>query len=900
MRKATLIQNPLVLNLVVMIAYLVTAKLALGMAEHGYASPFWPPSGISLAALLLGGMGMLPGVFLGAFFVNWQVDSASVTALQIAFGNSLEALTALLLTNKFITRRYFFNDPHNIFKLTLIAVVSCALAAVIGSHAVTDWSSSGAMDQFKRIWLVWWLGDLVGILIFTPLIMVFAREYKSPDSSLLEVFGYTIASIILALIVFGGWTVVEMTHAPLAFLPIPLLIAVGYRFGYRGSTLLVLFIALSAINGTLAGYGPFVSEDIPQSLLIQQVYMCCISLCGLLLCSVILEREKARAAMQRLSAKLEIGINRATEQLREKNETLQLQQEALSSTVQELKTNERRYRALFENAPEAVVLFSLEQDRFIDVNDNALKLYGYSREELLKLSVRDVSPEEQPDGTLSAERAKYHIEKALAGDYESFTWTHINSRRDPVACEVRLVPFPAIDDVVVRGSVTNIEQRLKTEERLLELTTYDALTGLYNRNAFLQFLEQNVKEAERSGFEFSVLVIDLDGFKRINDSMGHDHGDRLLCAVADRLRACCRSSDLIARLGGDEFTLLVKAEKDIDQARLADKLLGALSEAFDIGGHSIFLSGSIGISHYPVDGIESKEILKNADLATYRAKSAGGNSYQFFTLEMKERIERQMQLEMELRHALTLGQLELFYQPQIDLSTNSLIGLECLLRWNHPQEGVLYPGTFIDVAEQSGLICQIGEWVVHQSCQQAAQWQQEIKQTLPVSINISARQFQDHVVLEKQIKEALDCTGIKPSMLELELTESMLMDNVNNAITVLSNLRKLGVRAAIDDFGTGYSSLSYLKQFSTDKLKIDRSFINEIEQDLDDAAIVKATIAMAHGLGLKVIAEGVENEGQKTYLQQLGCDEIQGYLVSPALPADELIEFLYREGYLAE
>lgn len=895
-----LVRTPFFLNILVLIAYFVTAKLALGMAEHGYASPFWPPSGIGLSALILGGPVLLPGVFLGAFLVNWQVDSASVTALQIAFGNSLEAFVAFVLTRKFISRRYFLNYPRHIFSFTLIAVTACALAAVIGAHAVTDWSAQGAWQQAQRIWLVWWLGDLVGILIFVPLLLVFSQSYKSPVRSLYEVLGFVTGSVLLFLMVFGGWTLGDMHNAPFAFLPLPLLIAVGYRFGVRGSSLFALVLALAAINGTLAGYGPFVSENIPQSLLVQQVYMCCIALCGLLFCAVTWEREKARNALKRFSLKLESGIQGATEQLREQNQTLEDQQKELNLTVQELKTNEGRYRALFENAPEAVVLFSLKQDRFIDANDNALELYGYTRDELLKLSVGDVSPDEQPCGGVSADLAKYHIEKALAGDQESFIWTHKNSRNLPVVCEVRLVPFPTIDDLVVRGSVTNIEDRIKAEERLTQLATYDHLTGLYNRKTLLEFLDQSVKESQRSGSEFSVLFIDLDGFKRINDSLGHDVGDLILCAVADRIRSCCRTSDIVARLGGDEFTLLVKSGKGIDQARLADKILKSISKSFDIAGTTIFLSGSIGISHYPTDGKESMELLKNADLAMYRAKSEGRNCYQFFTFEMKTKIERQVQLEMELRHALTINQFELYYQPQIDLHQHRLVGLECLIRWNHPKEGLLFPGAFIEVAEQSGLISQIGEWVIHQACQQVASWQAKMGVSLPVAVNLSARQFHDPVSVESQVQEAIECSGISPSLLELELTESLLMDNVGNAITVLHNLRDMGVKVAIDDFGTGYSSLAYLKQFSVDKLKVDRSFVSEIEKSSDDAAIVRATIAMAHSLGLRVIAEGVETEAQRQYLTDLGCDEMQGYLISPALPADEVIGFLKEEGYLTE
>jgi len=1002
-------------NLILATIYFITAKVALGMAEEGYASPFWPPSGIAIAALLQGGCRLLPGVFLGAFCVNWQVDQLSLTALQIAVGNSLEALVACFLVNRFISRRYFLNYFRKVIHFTLYVMLAAALGASIGSHAVTNWQAEQPLAQYWHIWEVWWLGDVVGTLVFAPLILAFFRNYQAPQRSWWEITLFAALIGGTSTVVFGGWSPVELGNAPFAFLPLPLLMAVAYRFTLRGSTLTVLFLSLAAINGTLAGFGPFVSEDISRSLLLQQVYICSVALCGLLLCPVIHERARAQLALQRLSGQLERRISLATEELVGKNAILHEKQEEQAVLIDALRTSEHRYYALFENAPEAVVLFSLNSGRFVDANDNALALFGYTRAQMMNLSVADISPGTQANGEPSQELAMRHIEQAMAGDDCCFEWLHLDAKGQSVHCEVRLVPFPSQEDRLVRGSVTVIEERLQAEdrrrltaklfentseaviitdaqqriievndafsrvsgyeaqeviglpqreflfgpqkedtdeeiwrkvsadgrwkgeicgrrkngelypkwltvsqvhsregdvthylgqftditeakakeERLIELATVDHLTGLYNRSSLLQILKQAIADSGRTEQDFAVLFIDLDGFKRINDSLGHDVGDQVLRAVAERLQQNSRSSDLVARLGGDEFTVLVKEPHNgVDQARLAQKMLTALAEPYQLEDNLLHLTASIGISRYPEDGAECKELLRNADMAMYRAKSSGRNSYQFYTIEMKAQVQRQLNLENELRGALSRDEFRLHYQPQIDLQSGRLIGVEALIRWQHPAQGLVFPGYFIDVAEQSGLISDIGNWVLHEACRQARAWQREEELSLPVAVNLSARQFQNPEMLLEQVNSALSTSGLSASLLELEITESMLMQNVHEALDTLATLREAGIKIAIDDFGTGYSSLAYLKLFAADKLKIDRAFVRDLEHDQDDAAIVRATVALAHSLSLKVIAEGVENEAQKSYLSGLGCDQMQGFLLAKPLPPEELISFV--------
>ncbi|MDI3324507.1 EAL domain-containing protein [Pontibacterium granulatum] len=1015
MRLTATVLPPLTKNLLLALVYFLTAKLALGMAVDGYASPFWPPTGIAVAAILLGGYRLLPGVFLGAFTVNWQVDQLSLTALQIAIGNSLEAFLVGFLVSRFVSRRYFLNYYRQVIHFTVCVMAAAALGAAVGSHAVTTWQAENPFAQFLHIWNVWWLGDVVGALVFAPLILSFARRYKTPQRNWREKVLFVVLVVSVGGIVFGGWGAIELNNAPFAFLPVPLLVAVAYRFVHRGSALSVLFLALTAINGTLAGYGPFVSDDIPHSLLLQQVYVCCLALCGLLLCAVIHERERAQQALQRLSNRLEGQVKRATRELVEKNATLRQKQREQASLIVDLRTSENRYRAIFDNAPEAVVLLSLNTFRFVDANDNALSLFGYSHEQMMGLSVKDISPPYQPNDEPSAEMAKAYIERAMMGDACCFEWQHLNAKGYGVQCEVRLVQFPSREDRLVRGSITVIEERVKAEERrrltaklfentseaviitdnaqniievndafcrisgysaqqvigkphqafvfapqeeelyrhvwqvveekgrwqgevlgrrrngelypksltlsevrssdghvthylgqftditeakakeerLIELATFDHLTGLYNRSAFLQNLKQAVADSSRSGREFAVLFVDLDGFKRINDSLGHDFGDQVIRIAAERLKQNTRVNDLVSRLGGDEFTLLVREpQAGIDQARLAEKVLTTLAKPYQVGDKTIHLTASIGISRYPADGGECKELLRTADLAMYRAKNSGKNNYQFYTAEMKAQVQRQLRLETELHDALLRNEFRLHYQPQIELRSGRLVGMEALIRWQHPELGLLYPGEFIDVAEQCGLICDIGNWALHEACNQARLCQRRTGQSIQVAVNLSARQFHNPRDLLDQVDNALSSSDLPASLLELEITESMLMEDVHAALGTLVALRDKGISIAIDDFGTGYSSLAYLKQFSADRLKIDQAFVRDLEHDPDDAAIICATVALAHSLKLQVIAEGVENEAQKNFLIGLGCDEMQGYLVAKPMPPDALVNFI--------
>src|ERR1039457_974001 len=440
----------------------------------------------------------------------------------------------------------------------------------------------------------------------------------------------------------------------------------------------------------------------------------------------------------------------------------------------------------------------------------------------------------------------------------------------------------------VIGTYEDITERKVAEERVQYLAYYDALTGLPNRTLLQDRLTKALASARRRKDKVALLFLDLDRFKTINDSLGHSVGDLVLKEVAERLKKWAREQDTVARVGGDEFLIVLTAVKDAsDAAVAAERLMNAMTAEFVAQGHSVGISCSVGISIFPEHGRDGETLIKNADAAMYCAKESGRNNVRFFANDMNAQAVEQLTLENGLRLALEKKELFLVYQPQMEIATGRITGLEALLRWQHPELGLVPPDKFIRIAENSGLIMPIGEWVLRTACSQARKWQDEGLLAVPVAVNVSAIQFRQEDFCEL-IRRVLNETGLAPQYLELELTESLLLANADVTLSVIQELKAMGLTLAIDDFGTGYSSFSYLKQFRVSKLKIDRLFIRDVAVNPDDAAITTAIISMAKSLNLKVIAEGVEDEAQMSFLRAHQCDEIQGYYFSKPLTVDKV------------
>ncbi len=457
--------------------------------------------------------------------------------------------------------------------------------------------------------------------------------------------------------------------------------------------------------------------------------------------------------------------------------------------------------------------------------------------------------------------------------------------------------------VRITGTVQDITERKRAEEQVRFFAYHDSLTGLTNRRSFVERLKEALAQAHRHGRLVGMLFLDLDNFKRINDTLGHSVGDELLRGVAERLVQCTRQTDYVARreapreravsrLGGDEFTVLLsEIASTEDAARVAERIIDVLREPLFVGRHELIIGASIGITVYPLDGQDVETLLRNADTAMYQAKEKGKNNYQFFAEAMNAAALKRMAIERKLRRALETDVLQLYYQPQRDFRTGRVTGVEALLRWQDPELGILSPAEFIPLAEETGLIVPLGEWVLRQACRQAAAWRKQGFGRIRVAVNVSPLHLK-HDSLVKHLVRTLWDTGMDASCLEIEITENALIQGQEAVVKVLEEMKRIGVSVALDDFGTGYSSLSYLKRFPVDAVKIDRSFVRDLVVDSDDAAITAAIISIARNLRLRVIAEGVETQAQSRFLAEHGCDEMQGFLFSPPLTAQAAGELL--------
>ncbi|HSO07114.1 MAG TPA: EAL domain-containing protein [Pelomicrobium sp.] len=551
-----------------------------------------------------------------------------------------------------------------------------------------------------------------------------------------------------------------------------------------------------------------------------------------------------------------------------------------------LRASEQRYMLAMEGASDGMwEIHTASKELY--VSPRLLSMLGY-----------------EPDTLRDAASWEALIHPEDVEDYRREVAAHLKGTTDHLECEYRLRAangeylwvfsrgIAARDrygkPLRLAGSIVDITQRKRAEARIEHLATRDALTGLPNRLLLNDRLAQYIHTSRRSNQSFAVLFIDLDRFKTINDSLGHDVGDELLREVATRLESCMRKEDTLARLGGDEFVVALHGIRNAsDAAQVAQKVLKRLHQPYALPGRTLSSSCSVGIAIYPYDGEDIATLMKNADTAMYHAKDRGRNNYQFFSADMTAKALERLTVENDLRRAIERGEFTLHFQPQVNVRSGEVDGAEALVRWQHPERGLISPHRFIAVAEETGLIAPLGEWVLQAACEQAQTWQRAGYPRVKVAVNLSVGQFLKHGDLVRAVNRILAHTGLDPACLELEITESLLLSNVEEHVLTLQKLGKIGTPLSVDDFGTGYSSLSYLKRLPIDVLKIDRTFVRDLETDPDDAAIVSAIMALARSLKLKVVAEGVETLGQLDALKRLDCDWYQGFLFSKPLAAEE-------------
>ena len=556
------------------------------------------------------------------------------------------------------------------------------------------------------------------------------------------------------------------------------------------------------------------------------------------------------------------------------------------SDVTALKRREASFRLLFDNNPMPMWVFDAKTSDFLGVNDAAVQHYGYSRVTFLRMKLQQIWPKDEwatHSQALQQVGDAYHSER---------TWRHLKADGSEIQVLTfgRRVTFDDRDGYLV--AVVDITERRQAEARIAYMAHHDGLTDLPNRELFQERLKQALAGGRPGNDRVAALCVDLDLFKNVNDSFGHPIGDRLLRSVADRLRSQVLGNNLVARLGGDEFAVILTNVVSPNEASdYATRLIKTLSDAYEIDGIEVVIGASIGIALSPGDGETSEELMRNADMALYRAKSDGGGVHRFFEREMDRQAQKRRDMELDLRRAFANGEFELHYQPLVDIAADRISGFESLLRWRHPQRGMISPADFIPVAEDIGLIVALGEWVLREACTEAAKWPADVK----VAVNLSPVQFRSRNLVQVVIS-ALAHSGLSPRRLELEITESLFLAETEANLAILHQLRELGVSISMDDFGTGYSSLSYLRSFPFDKIKIDRSFVKDLAQRSDCVAIVRAISGLGRSLNITTTAEGVETVDQLDWLRAEGCNEVQGFLFSAAKPAAEVEALLFRFG----
>lgn len=575
---------------------------------------------------------------------------------------------------------------------------------------------------------------------------------------------------------------------------------------------------------------------------------------------------------------------------------------ALQAEKQTAQENAERLRVVIDNADEGII--ALDPAGLVQsFNAAAERIFGYTGPEILGRNADLFMP------VTPGNPGKF-----LVTGHSEAIGRHKQGKEFPIEIVVSKAFEQALSQFIC--IVRDITERKQVQEKLNFLANYDSLTNLPNRNLFKDRLTQALLRASRNNTLVALMFLDLDRFKTINDTLGHGSGDRLLQQVAKLLQNALRASDnilfthakqptdalngenyTVSRLGGDEFTIILEDIANVDAIGVvAQKILAVFGQPVLLGVHEIYVSASIGIAVYPFDDIDQDNLVKHADTAMYRSKELGRNNFQFYTKNLNPEANNRLALETDLRRAIERNEFILYYQPKIDLASNEIVGVEALLRWQHPVKGLISPLDFIPILEETGLIIPVGDWALRNACMQNKVWQMSGLKPLQMAVNLSVRQFMQ-TDLTKRVADALQAANLEPSLLELEITESLLMKHTDFNISMLAELSALGVRISIDDFGTGYSSLSYLKRFSVHALKIDRSFVRDLASDADDSAIVRAVIALANNLGLEVIAEGIETEEQLTMLRDLGCHQGQGYLLGRPMLGESLAAYLRERSH---
>ena len=862
--------------------YLILARLSVQITIfESPISPIWLPAGFSLAMVFIYGNNSLPGIFLGALvssaldFLFTSGSLINTLALTISF-TALNTLQPYLIYNFFSSvtnTKYPFDKDRSLLAFLLGSVIVIVISSTLFTLLSNFFTETPSTNSTSML-LVFVLADISGILLITPLILSH-HQYPGLNYISDKLLEWTAWSIGLGLITYLAF----FQGIQSIFLVLPLTIWAATRFSQPGCmlavtiTLSLAFIALTSIKSLSIADGHL------YDLIMLEVLLAIIISATLYVSALLEERQK-------ISNKLEDIVLQRTQQLQKANLELIDEVYVRKQAEKSFRTSSRRYKALIETAGSPIIVMN---SKYVikQWNSAAEQLFGYSRDEIIgKNYIECFVPKSNQDETawkitkvIESGVGKENLESetnAYDGTPHTMLW-NINriSNSDDEQAQV----------ILIGQDITEIRT---TQDQLHNLAHFDMLTGTANRRLFEDRCNQAIKQAIRNQHPIALINLDIDFFKRINDTLGHDAGDELLKEIANRLTSCVRDEDTIARLGGDEFAVLLANVNGIEGAEIvARNILETIMEPIPLPGGELVITSSIGVTISPNDGVHYTDLLKNADMAMYRAKSAGRNNIQFYSPDMNEEMQRQLTIEQELRQAIKNNEFQLYYQPIIDIETGQIIALESLLRWQHPKKGLLAPDQFLHVAEQTGQLLAIGEWALQNACLQGKAVQAMSETPVQITLNLSNRQY-SHPQLVKTIERVLIETRFNPRFLVLEIEENTITNKLDESVITLKKLKQLGLTLTIDSFGTGISSLSHLKKLPIDIIKIDRTFIKGIPDDENDMTITETLINIAHQMDIKTFATGVETREQEAFLKINGCRYVQGFLYSNPLPSENL------------
>ncbi|MCU7936435.1 MAG: EAL domain-containing protein [Candidatus Thiodiazotropha sp. (ex Dulcina madagascariensis)] len=1003
-------------GLILAIIYVLTAKLGQTLAiPPGNVTAVWIPSGIILAAIFVWGYRVWPGIFLGAFIGNttsyisldsWQaILNAFSAGILNGIGDVLCAVVGAYMIERACQTRFPFRQTSHVFNFVLYgALIGSLISALFG---VTGLAVSGFItwDSYLDVFVTWWTGDGVGVLIITPVLLSLINRHESTPFTL-EHLAYAVTLCIG--IAFGLGLITPIAGHSGLFVLMPIVMWSVFRLDIRTTFASIFMISAAVTIATAMGESWIAASTLNDSLIELQQYMSVLALTFLVLQAITEERKLAQTTLHELNHELDNRVAAKTEDLEKTRKNLEESDRRLRGLVNSMEAGVIVHNPdtsiAFVN-PKAASLLGLDESvlrgksaadpawHFIDEQHAPLGIENYpvnkvlrSRSLLRNMVAGIVKPSNQiswmlvngvptfdeagsikeilisfvditeiKEAQFSLNQAATVFQNTIEGvtitdadgnildvnpafteitgysrdevigknprflqsgkhdkDYYQAMWRSLtadgywrgeiwNQRKDGIIYP-ELLTISAVHDEqgntnAYIGVFNDIALIKKSEEQLDYLAHHDPLTGLPNRLLFTSHLRQSVKFAKRHKSATAVVFIDLDQFKSINDSLGHQIGDELLKSIATRLTSVVRENDVVAHISGDEFVVLLEDLQEEDHVIIAiNRIMSAFDQVFTIGENLLHVTASLGVSLLPQDARDASELMKHADAAMYQAKEEGRNNYRFFTPDINDSVLEHALLGSALSMALENSEFNLVYQPQVDLDTGRIVGLEALLRWRHPQLGAISPERFIPIAEQSGLMRKIGNFVLETACKQGKRWLNAGLDFGRIAVNVSGRQFQGGEYIS-DLERILQQTDFSPTHLEIELTESILMKRTEENIALLKQIADKGIQIAIDDFGTGYSSLSYLSKLPIDKLKVDKEFIHDILIDEHDAALAASIIALGEALHIVVVAEGVEFEAQSQFLSSHNCMLAQGYLFGKPVPAEEMSEYLRNNQY---